>query len=83
MNLTNVNEAPGIDYKMFRNGFFFIVFNLSPDLEITNPASPDITGNAELEMSWAEALPVPINMIIYSTYNSALQLTNTKDVVLT
>ena len=52
MNLTNVNEAPGIDYKMFRNGFFFIVFNLSPDLEITNPASPNTTGSVELEMIW-------------------------------
>ena len=77
----NTNLSNGIDLEKFANGgYTFFTFNLTPDFDYNQRQSPH-DGNLRLEVKFAEPLAKAINVLIYATFDSELQITKDREIV--
>ena len=77
----NTNLSNGISLDKFANGgYTFFTFNLTPDFDYNQRQMPR-DGNLRLEIKFAEPLAKAINVLIYATFDSELQITKNREIV--
>ena len=77
----NTNLTNGIDMEKFATGgYTFFTFNLTPDFDYNQRQMPR-DGNLRLEIKFAEPLAKAINVLIYATFDSSLQITKERDII--
>ena len=79
----NKNLNNGITMKQFKEeGMTFFTFNLTADYNYYQTQFPKSIP-VRLEMSFAEALPEPINVILYAIYDSRLEISQDRQIICT
>lgn len=76
----NTNLDNGIDLAKFAENCTFFSFNLTPDFDYTQCQLPR-DGNLRLEVKFAKALPEAINVIVYATFDSEIQVTKNREII--
>ena len=77
----NTNLTNGIDMEKFANGgYTFFTFNMTPDFDYSQRQMPK-DGNLRLEVKFAEPLDKAINVLIYATFDSELQITKDGEIL--
>ncbi len=82
LELYNVDESRNITIDDFLNGYTLMAFNLSPDMEVSGPAQTLRDGNLRLEMRFTVQLPQTINMVVLAVFDSQIEITKNRDVLL-
>jgi hypothetical protein len=66
---TGLQIAPAL----YINGYFMLVYDLTPDLAASEGHAPDsVHGNVCLEMKFAKALPDPLVCLLYLEYEGCI-----------
>ena len=77
----NTNLTNGIDMDRFaKEGYTFFTFNLTPEFDYNQRQMPR-DGNLRLELKFAEPLVKAINVLIYATFDSSLQITKDREIL--
>ncbi|XP_077093892.1 uncharacterized protein F54H12.2-like [Siphateles boraxobius] len=66
----------------FLNGYTLYAFNLTPDEECGQHVSLVKSGNIRVEARFRQPLPNTINLIIYSVFDSILEVSNRRQVLI-
>lgn len=75
------DESNAITPKDFANGSALFVFNLTPDLSFGGHCAQQFeTSNVRLDLKFASALDHSINVILYSIYDSQIEITKDRTV---
>lgn len=74
------NQSMSIDREDFLNGYTLYAFNLSPDEGCGQHVSLIKTGNIRLEARFREPLRQTVNIIIYSIFDSIIEISNRRQV---
>jgi hypothetical protein len=75
------NQPLAIDREDFLNGYTLYAFNLTPDDECGQHMSLIRSGNIRLELRFREPLEHTVNLLIYATYDSLLEISNRRQVL--
>jgi hypothetical protein len=75
---TNINN--GISIEQWKNNYSFFTFNLTPDFDMKQCQMPR-DGNLRLEVTFAKELASSINVIIYGMFDSQIQITKNRDII--
>nr|XP_055065250.1 uncharacterized protein F54H12.2-like [Misgurnus anguillicaudatus] len=75
------NHALAIDRDEFLAGYTLFAFNLTPDEECGQHLSLVKSGNIRLEARFKNPLPHTITMIIYAVFDSIIQISNRRQVM--
>lgn len=79
--LLNTNFTNGISFAPFQNGpYTLFTFNLTPDFDMTHSQLPR-DGNLRLEIKFRNPLAEPINVVIYGTFDSQIQITKNRQII--
>jgi hypothetical protein len=66
---------------MYINGFFMIVYDLTPDLAASEGhASPYIGGDIRLDLKFAKALPEAVTCLLYLEYDNSVRINLARNV---
>jgi len=81
LNMFNTDDSNGITMDMYKNGYFFIMYNLTADADLGGE-SVGVTkpGNLRLEVSFESPLKKTITCLIYAIYDSKVEITRMRDV---
>lgn len=78
LNQTGFDCAPDIDRESYARGFTIFGFNFAPDLNegpnIVGHVSPLKFGSLRLELKFDYPLPHPINVIVFSEFDSLIEI---------
>ena len=67
------NSGLQITPAMYINGFFMLVFDLTPDLAASEGHASDSThGHIRLDLKFRKALPDPLVCLLYLEYDGAI-----------
>ena len=81
MGYITLFEGPGIHHSnsglqitpdKYINGFFMLVFYLTPDLAASGHTTDPVTGNIRLELKFGKDLPNPISVLLYLEYDNSV-----------
>ncbi|KAI2645920.1 hypothetical protein H4Q32_025268 [Labeo rohita] len=75
------NQALSIDREEFLHRYTLYAFNLSPDEECGQHVSLIKSGNIRLEARFRQPLPHTVNFILYSTFESLVEVSNRRQVL--
>jgi len=69
------NSGLQITYDMYINGYFMLLFDLTPDRRDSegHTSHPD-SGNIRIELKFSKPLPVPITCIIYLEFDNSVRI---------
>jgi len=82
LNYFNTSNTNGFTPFMFGNGYTIYAYDLTADNDITSPHIQAITSkNLRLELFFDKALPETINVLLFASYNSAIEITQLRDVI--
>ena len=82
MELFTLNESNAITLKDFKNGTNLYAFNLTPDLNYLGTCSQKYENcNLRMDIKFAQPLETSINVIIYSIYDSSIEITRDRNVL--
>ena len=76
----NTNLNNGISLKDFKDMYTLFTFNLTPDFDMTQCQMPK-DGNLRLEVKFAQPLPNAINVLVYGTFDTQIEITKDRKVV--
>lgn len=83
MNYYNTDDTNGLTPVMFGNGYTIYAYDLTPEKDVTAEYNQGIVSkNLRLEVFFKKPLPSTINVLLYATYNSAVEITQLRDVIL-
>ena len=75
------NAGLQITHDMFTKGFFFLLFDLTPDMGASGAhASHPESGNLRLEMKFSKPLPDAITILLYNEYDSSITIDSLRNV---
>ena len=75
------NESLSISPKMYKSGCTLFVWDLTPDLCGGDHGHPRKQGTLNLELRWKTVLRDTINVIVYSSFQNHISITNTGEVM--
>ncbi|XP_067233779.1 uncharacterized protein F54H12.2-like [Chanodichthys erythropterus] len=75
------NQPLSIDRNDFLNGYALYAFNLTPDEDCGQHISLVKSGNIRLEARFKNPLPRTINLIVYAVFDSIVELSNRRQVL--
>ena len=82
LNYYNTDDTNGLTPKMFGAGYTIYAFDLTADGDISaahNQAIP--SNNLRLDLFFDKALPTTINVLLFASFNSAVEITHLRDVI--
>jgi hypothetical protein len=83
MNYYNTDDTNGLTPLMFGNGYTIYAYDLTPEKDVTTPHGQGIISkNLRLELFFKDTLPNTINVLLFASYNSAIEITQLRDVIL-
>ncbi len=65
----------------YGSGYTLFAYNLTPDLGDHDHYSLQKTGNLRLELEFSEALPHPINVVVYAEFDNIIQIDKSRTVL--
>jgi len=69
------NSGLQITHDMYMNGFFMIVYDLTPDLAASEGhASPPTNGDIRIELEFAKALPEAVTCLLYLECDNSVHI---------
>jgi len=75
------NSGLQITHDMYTNGYFMLLFNLTPDLATSEGhTSPVKGGNIRIELTFKEALKEAITCLLYLEYNNSERVDSSRTV---
>ena len=78
----NTDDSNGLTMNMFANGYTIYAYDLTPEKDITATYSQGIVSkNLRLELFFKTPLPKTINVLLFATYNSLVEVTKLRDVI--
>ena len=82
LNMFNTDDSHGITYEQYKNGYFFMLYDMTPD---SNLGSGNVNikkpGNLRLELSFKSALKTTVNVLLYAIYDSKIEIAQLTDVL--
>ena len=75
------DQALAIDRSDFLHGYALYAFNCAPDEECGQHISLIKSGNVRLEMRFRQPLPHTINLVVYSIFDSIIEVSNRRQVM--
>ena len=81
-NYPNTDDSNGLIPEEFANGYTIYAFDLTADKEmIAGHRQPISSKNLRLELSFDTATTETINVLLFSVYDSAIEITQLRDVI--
>ena len=74
------NTGIDIDRRDFENGYTLLAFDLTPDLDETGCYHVLKKGTARLELKFSRALAEPVNVIVFSEFDSVIKIDKNRQV---
>ena len=75
------NSGLQITHDMYINGYFMLLFDLTPDLAVSEGhTSPVDSGNIRIELSFKAALTKAITCLFYLEYDNAIRVDSGKTI---
>ena len=69
------NSGLQITHDMYINGFFMILYDLTPDLAASEGhASPPTSGDIKIYLKFGTALPEAITCLLYLEYDNSIRI---------
>jgi hypothetical protein len=69
------NASNQITHDMFVNGYFMVLFDLTPDQAASEGhVSPASNGHIRLDLKFSEAFPEALNCLLYLEYDSSVRI---------
>lgn len=81
LGFVNKGEGCGLDREDFQQGFTVYTFDLTPSLLDGDAFELVKTGALRLELKFAEALDLPLMVLIYAEQDSVLEITESRQVL--
>ena len=82
MNYYNSDDTNGMTPKMFGNRYTIYAYDLTPEKNIAADYNQGIVSkNLRLELYFKDTLPNTINVLLFASYNSAVEVTQLRDVI--
>ena len=82
MNFYNSDDTNGLTPKMFGNGYTIYAYDLTPEKDITATHNQGIVSkNLRLELFFKDSLPNTVNVLLFASFNSAIEITQLRDVI--
>lgn len=75
------DDGIDIDRSDYAKGYALLVFDLTPDLDPDSCFHVIKKGTIRLELKFNEALPEPVNVIVYSEYDSSIHIDKNRAVM--
>ena len=75
-------DSNGITMEEYKTNTFFIPFDLSPDLSNGATLTQPKDGSLDFLVSFDQALPANINMLVFATFNEVILIDNLRNVTL-
>ena len=83
LNYFNTDDSNGMTLEHFKNGYTLFAFDLTPDAQCNAPyRSINYNSSLRLEMNFASALTNTINVLLFAVFDSKLEITELRDVIL-
>ena len=76
------NNGIDIDRTEYEEGYSLLAFDLSPDLEDTGCYHLIRKGNIRLELKFDKGLTSPVNVIVYSEFDSSIKIDKNRSVLM-
>ncbi len=81
LEMFTVNDSNGITLDDFKNGTALYVFNLTPDLSYSGGCAQKFENcTLRLDMKFGKALETSINVIVYSIYDSSIEISSDRNI---
>lgn len=68
------NGGIDIDREEYKKGYSLMAFDLTPDLDLSTCFHLIKRGLIKLELKFSQALGTPVNVIIYSEFDSGVKI---------
>ena len=82
LNYFNTDDTNGLTPSEFANGYTLYAFDLTADGQLNAAHRQPITSkNLRLELGFEKELPNTINVVLYAVYDSAIEITQLRDVI--
>ena len=82
LNYYNSDDTNGLTPKMFANGYTIYAYDLTPEKDITAPHNQGNLGkNLRLELTFKDPLTATINVLLFASYDSAVEITELRDII--
>lgn len=81
LGFVNKNDGCDITLNEFDNGYFLLVFDLTPTLCNGMYMDPLETGIVDIELKFGTALPETVTVVIYSQYENMISINNARKAV--
>ena len=82
LGMTNTDDSNGITYHQYGHGYFFFMYDLTPDCNLKGNNTYAIKpGNLRLEISFNTATTETINVLLYAVYDSKVEVTELRDIL--
>lgn len=79
----NKDDTNGLTLKEFKHGYTMFAYDLTPDGDITSSyRHANVPHNIRLSMEFATTLKTTINVLIYAVFDSAIEITKLRDIIL-
>ena len=76
-----VDDGLDFDRVEYQNGYSLLAFDLTPDLDENGCYHLIKKGNIRLELKFGAALTQPVNLMIYSEFDSAITIDKNRSVM--
>ena len=78
----NCDDTNGMTLEMFGNGYTIYAYDLTPEKDITAEYNQGIVSkNLRLELFFKKALPTTVNVLLFASYNSVIEITQLRDII--
>jgi len=79
----NTDDTNGLTMKEFKSGYTIYAFDLTADSDISAPyRQANVPHNIRLDLTFKRTLPETINVLIYAVFDSNIEITKYRDVIL-
>ena len=79
---TNTHDGNGLTMHEFGNGYTIYAFDLTPDKSLGDShRQATSTKDFRLQLKFGTALPSTVNVLLYSVYDTAIEITKLRDVI--
>lgn len=79
---SNTQDENGLTKFEFGNGYTIYAFDLTPDKSLGDAhRQANFTADFRLELKFAKALPSTVNVLLYSVYDTTIEITKLRDVI--
>ena len=82
LGMYNTDDSNGITYHQYGHGYFFIMYDLTPDCNLKgNNTYATKPGNLRLELAFNAGLTTTVTVLLYAVYDGNIEVTELRDIL--